>query len=202
MLVFSWNHPKADLKPETQSVLQEMVNDAKQETQEELGLPADWQPPTPNTQKADKKIAKDFSQNFENSAEKLAPNESDAKTIELAHYHPEYQKNLSPELKTLLAKAETAAQQTTQAEDGLPENWQPPLNSKGFDALVKKSFDNSFENQLAQQQNLTPSDKAQLKTLHFIPNAQVPDRQKLLPLLKQINAEAKQEVKEEFKYPG
>ncbi len=203
-LIFAWNHPKAAVEPEIRELIEEMANQAQKETQGELSLGEAWEPSQPNTDQADQEIADSYSENFEMIAQELALDDSTAKTLEFAHYHPE-QADLTPDLQALLEATEAAAEMETQNQEGFPDGWKTPVDTKKFDKTISLKYDDHFSknlDEMALKKGLSKQEKAQLETLHYNPKADVPDRAKLLNLLKELTSQSKQNTREEFNLPA
>ncbi len=202
ILVFAWNHPGVPVDPQVRDLLNKLADKSQKDTQNQLQLPSKWQPPSPNTKVANQQLADEYNDTFETIVRELATNDGDANALEFAHYFPEEQSNLSPELQGLLEAAETAAQQEVQQGNGFPENWEIPADSKAFNSKLSSLYDNSFGEKLADQQGLSKEEKAALKLLHHDPEAQVSNKENLLPTLKQLNNAAQQEVSNKYNLPG
>ncbi len=204
-LIFAWNHPGANTDPKVKSMLAQFVNQAKQQTIQQLKLSSNWTPPQPNTTASNKDVTSTYNDSFESVAQDLTSNESDKNAIEFAHYHPEYETKLSPELKNFMTAAEIAAETTAQASSGAPDGWDLPKDSSEFDAKIKAHHNASFDghlSKLAQQKGLSTQDKAALRTLQRDPDANVQHREKLFAIYKQLNEQSWQEMQDQFSLPA
>lgn len=204
LLVFAWSHPGIPMDPQVQKLLNQMVQNAKQQTIKTLNLPADWSPPSPDTARSDQRLAEFQDTKFAQYAHQLADSPEDAETLTAAYYHPETAGELSSDLKTLLAQCEKAANSETQQEFGLPKGHNPPKDKLQYDMKLAAGLSELFSQELNESKeasNLTPNQKAQLKTLHSDPEAQVEDKEQLESLLKKLNAQAKNKLSQKFNLP-
>src|SRR5262249_45224951 len=91
--------------------------------------------------------------------------------------------------------------QQTKMEDGIPANYNLSGDSSDYDTQLSTKYSAAFEqnlNKLANEMGLSANEKAQLQHLFYNPEANVPDRAKLLSLIKNLSAQAREDVIKDF----
>lgn len=200
MLKFAYEHPNVPVDPKVRQIVNAMVAKATQQTEKAFNLTSSWKPAPPNTESKDLHIADQYNNNFEQLLEQsFSPHE--AKTLTFAHFFPEFRSKLTPEQQQVLKLFEQAAYKETQMEEGFPNNWEMPQDNTNFSDKMEAMYDRSFDQALAKEKDLSPKERRELKTLHRFPNAKVPDREKLMGKLKELNEKALHQTKERFKMP-
>lgn len=84
-----------------------------------------------------------------------------------------------------------------------PVGWKP--DSSGLDNLLSSSYGDNFNSQLfkyAVDNNLSVKEQNQLKVMHFAPNLQIPDKEKLAPTLAKIESRAMEATRNDAGLPG
>jgi|694.fasta_scaffold00765_25 hypothetical protein len=202
-LLFAWSHPGAVKDPQVNKMLEEMVNEAKQQTAKELKLPPNWTP-EPQPSESDSQMAETQDNKFLELANQMAETPAETNQLTAAYYHPELAQTLDPDLQALLAQCESAAASETSEEFGLPQGYSPPKDAEGFDLKMSANLSEIFSQIVEELPNsdLTENQKAQLKTLLADPKAKVPDRNKLLSTFKQLQNQAKQALFQKFNLPA
>lgn len=205
MLAFAFDHPGVPVDPAVQNLLNQLESEATAATRTIYKDP-NFVPGPPNTKLANQQIALNNNANFE-TAVRADPNISNAEANALifAHYNPEYKQDLTPDQQNLLSGFENEANTETAQENGLPENWQQPVDSSPYNAKINVYNDEAFTQHLntdPETKNLSPEDKAQLETLHQFPDADVPDKAKLMKFLPQLNKEAAADTQKKFNLPA
>lgn len=203
MLIFAFNHPGSNVDPAVKQVLQQLVDQASSDTRQELGLSNDWKPPQPDSKAANQKTSQTYSNNFAQLANKKESPQN-ANALILAFNNPEYAKDLSPSLKNELSTLTQQAAAKTKDETGAPDGFKMQPDTEGFQAQVGKSYFSAFMAELSNQASamgLTPKEAAEMETLHFAPEADVPDKEKLSAFLPKLNQKAMSTVKKQFQLP-
>jgi hypothetical protein len=199
-LMFAVNHPGVPLDSATQNLFNEVMEGAVGETQQDLDLPADWQPNLTTSAQADSSITRDMNQNFEALVRaNLPPDEANEMIFE--YYHPDDAGTENPQLAGFVSQAlaETAN------EDGLPEGWQPAPDSSVYDLKLTMQYDTDFNEHLEndpETQNLTDEEKSELETMHEFPDEDVPDKASLEGIFSQLENEAQKDVHNQFNLPS
>lgn len=230
LVVYAWNHPGSNVDPAVAKLLQNLAKNATAYVQMTMknSLPADWQPPNPTP--TDNQLADEFAQNFEEALNKMAFTPQDKNALTYAHFHPESAENLKETLYNAFQNVEKMAKEETLKDAGLPADTELPRDTEGFDQKVNTTFTENALDILndwgknidkvqerselfktltgraipgqTTSQLLTPEELAELKTLLFAPDANVPNREKLLPFLAQLKDQATAQTAKELNLPG
>lgn len=202
-LIYAFNHPQAKVDPQVANILGQIKSQVLSQTQTALKLGADWTPEPPNSQAADKQIARDYNNVFESLVQSSDLSDEDVNRLLFYHYHPEEIPADDP-LKQNLEEFENAAFQSVADSEGMPADSQKPLDSAQYDAQVSQFYDDAFNNYVDQDpdaQNLSKEEKSELETLHQFPDADVPDKKALQELLSKLEGKALDDTQKKFNLP-
>lgn len=201
LLKFAFEHPNdPNVSGDVKELLQQLVKQTADETKSQYKLGDAWKPPAPDVKKADQQLSKELEKNFDelvNKYSNIANNSSNKsaqinpEALKYANAHPETASSLPPAAQKLLQTLQQTAKEMTQEQNGLPTNSNiPQPGSKNYDQKLTQAVFEKFSKLVQDDQKLTDPQKAQLTTLFFDKEANVPDKTKLLPLEKQLEQKA------------
>lgn len=160
----------------------------------------------PSDAGVDKALSKHVDSFYQQVGNKLFGKGSQgADQLMFAKQHPELKGQLSPEIEDLNGKMEADAKDQMSEKMGIPKEYSPqPLRSANDD-VGAQTYDNMFEDALAQLRengDISKSDQVQLRQLHYHPDDTFPTPKAIQEKFQQIEGQIMPQVREYLGAPA
>lgn len=200
-IIFAMLHPDAEVPENVRTLANQVYTTSLADAQQQLG-PA-WTPVSLEWA-MDAGIMLNMQNIFDGVVKGLNIGNEEADQLRFAMENPEAASSLSPKLQAIFKQVMGKVQKQAQFQMGLPSGWQVPKQEDSGITSLTANFDQRFSaavQKMVDEGKITESQSRQLETLHYNPDADVPDAAKLKGMVKDIETPILKELQKLWGFP-